>query len=97
MKESILLAADRRTSLVNTYLAAIDAFKRSKVGMAWGDVILVDWFFSLPQDTKTFKSSVRSLSDKYHGYTEDIASLVKELQPVDSEGAGKVCPTAASF
>ena len=62
-------------------------------GPRWNCSFYLRWQLSLLgifQDAKTFKSATRSLSDKSHGYSDDIAGLVKELQSVDAEGVSKV-------
>ena len=46
--------------------------------------------YKTTKDSKTFKSTKKSLDDRYKASSEEVASLVKEVQGLDGDANAKV-------
>lgn len=47
--------------------------------------------YKASKDSKAFKTAKKSLDDRYKASTEEVGSLVKEVQGLDGDANAKVC------
>ena len=47
--------------------------------------------YKTSKDVKTFKTTKKSLDDRYKASSEEVASIVKDVQGLDGDANAKVC------
>lgn len=85
MQDAALLARQQASVLIDSILKAHD--KRVALVSTYRSSISS---FKNSSDTKTFKSTKKSLDDQFKAFGERVSQLAKELQPNDPDGAAKV-------
>ena len=84
-KDVVLLAKQKALVLVESILQAHD--QRTALVSQYQDAIAG---YKQNKDVKGYKNTKRSLDDRFRTYTENIDSLGKQLQEMDSEKSFKL-------
>ena len=85
-QDSALLAKQQARVLIDSILSAHD--RRTALVDNYQTAITS---YKTSKDSKTFKSTKKSLDDRYKASTEEVHSLVKDVQGLDGDANAKVC------
>lgn len=85
LQDASLLAKQKARVLIDSILEAHD--RRTALVGSYQTAIAT---YKTSKDSKTFKTTKKSLDDRYKSSGEEVSSLVKELQGLDSEAIAKV-------
>lgn len=85
LQDAALLARQQVSVIMDSILLAHD--QRLALVSRYQDSITA---YKQSKDARTFKSGKKTLDDKYKVYTEEVASLCKQLQGTDPDSNAKV-------
>ena len=85
IQDATLLAKQQARVVIDSILQAHD--RRTALVGSYQTAIAT---YKTSKDTKTFKMTKKSLDDRYKSSSEEISSLVKEVQGLDGDANAKV-------
>ena len=85
-QDAALLAKQQARVLIDSILGAHD--RRAALVGSYQTAITA---YKTSKDIKTFKTTKKSLDDRYKASSEEVASIVKDVQGLDGDANAKVC------